>query len=87
MLVERMAQCLKTEFGLNDEEVRIDVPFSGGHITRSYGNKPIPCIQIEMNRDFYLRPPWFEPETLEVALDRIKYLRINFLKTLTLFFS
>ncbi len=86
-LAERMAHCLKIAFGLNAEDVVIDKPFSGGYITRNYGNKSIPCMQIEMSRIFYLSSPWYDSNKLTVDPNRLKLLQSNFLKTLALFFN
>ena len=44
----------------NRNEISINDPFHGGHITKTYGNKPVPWIQVEMNRDLYLTEPWFD---------------------------
>jgi formiminoglutamase len=70
------------EFGrvLRDEDVEIDipavatlnVPFSGGRITRTMGRRGIPFVQIEMSRALYLTRPHFDERTLEVAEARIK---------------
>jgi N-formylglutamate deformylase len=85
-MVQRMAHCIKTAFALNDDDVVIDKPFAGGFITRTYGNKPIPCIQIEMSRGLYLADPWFDKEQLKVISSRLAQLRQYFRDTLELFF-
>ena len=50
-----LAECICHSFELPENEVTINEPFSGGHITRQYGKKPVPWIQIEMNRSLYLK--------------------------------
>ena len=86
-MVQRMAHCIKSAFALNDDDVVIDKPFAGGFITRTYGNKPIPCIQIEMSRVLYLADPWFDPENLQVSSDRLIQLQEKFLQALKVFFG
>ncbi len=86
-IVQRLAHCIKTVFDLKNEDVAIDKPFAGGYITRTYGNKPFPCIQIEMSRILYLTDPWFDSGKLTVSPDRLDQLRKKFLQTLNLFFE
>ena len=86
-IVKRMAHCFQTAFGLQDREVVVDKPFAGGFITRTYGNNPIPCLQIEMNRNLYLTNPWFDKEGLTVAPSRLEQLKQNFINALELFFK
>ncbi|MBI9046834.1 MAG: N-formylglutamate amidohydrolase [Anaerolineaceae bacterium] len=52
--IKRLAACLRHSFRIPINEVTYNTPFSGGYITRRYGNRPIPWIQIELNRQFYL---------------------------------
>lgn len=61
-LVEVLADCFREVFELKREQVTLNEPFAGGFITRTYGNDLIPCIQLEINRSFYLSPPWFDGE-------------------------
>ncbi len=70
-------------FGLKNEDVGLNTPFKGGYITRKYGNKPLPWIQVEMNRDLYLRPEWFDPDTLEMDEARLTALNTMFGQALT----
>jgi N-formylglutamate deformylase len=86
-IVQRMADCISNAFELDKEDVVIDNPFAGGHITRTYGNKPIPCIQIEMSRAMYLSHPWFDQENLKVLPDRLNQLQNSFLKALKSYFG
>lgn len=86
-LAQKLARCFKTAFGLKKDDVVIDKPFSGGFITRTYGNEPKPCIQIEINRSLYLADPWFDKENLTVISSRLAQLRQYFKNALELFFS
>lgn len=86
-MAQRMAHCIKTAFELEDHEVVIDKPFAGGHITRTYGNNPVPCMQIEMSRVLYLSDPWFDSNSLTVSQERLTHLQENFIKALRNFFG
>ena len=86
-MVQRMADCIRTAFNLDATDVVIGKPFSGGHITRTYGNKPVPCIQIEMSRTLYLNQPCFNANTLTVNPSRLAQLQLNFKDTLKMFFQ
>ncbi|MEJ2111093.1 MAG: N-formylglutamate amidohydrolase [Acidobacteriota bacterium] len=86
-VARRMKACLMDAFELGDEDVTINKPFAGGYITRHYGNKPVPWIQVEMNRILYLSKPWFDPETLELSRDRIDELNQKFYLALKTFFQ
>jgi N-formylglutamate amidohydrolase len=59
-----------------------DKLFSGGYITRHYGNNPLPCIQIELNRAMYLNTPWFDQQSQEIQQERIIELQQNFKRSL-----
>ncbi len=84
--VRHLATCFQTAFKLNESDITINKPFAGGFITRVYGYRPLPWIQIEMNRKLYLSDPWFNRDTLEIKKERLHQLRANFLNTLDLFF-
>lgn len=77
-IVFRLADCLRKIFDLKETDISLNNPFKGGHITRKYGNKPIPWIQVEMNRVLYLKSPWFDAETLIIDPERLKYLNQKF---------
>ena len=55
-LAQRLADCLRRAFDLREGDVTLNEPFSGGYITRAYGGRPLPWIQVEMNRSQYLAP-------------------------------
>ncbi len=86
-MAQKLAECFQTVFELDTSEVSIDKPFSGGFITRTYGNKPIPWVQIEISRALYLAEPWFDKDKLSVQKDHLKTLREKFQSTLELFFK
>lgn len=70
-LLQSAGSIFARAFGLSIADVGLNAPFKGGHITRKYGNRPLPWIQVEMNRDLYLRAEWFDAKTLEVDSARL----------------
>jgi len=84
---EKLADCFRKAFALTVRQVRINYPFAGGFITRTYGNKPLPWIQVEINRALYLVPPWFDRDTLEMDSERLRELNYMFETALRMFFS
>lgn len=84
---ERLAHCMREAFSLKEEEVTINRPFAGGHITRAYGGNPLPWIQVEMNRALYLSSPWFDRSSLTIDPDRLQTLNRMFEAALRLFFG
>jgi N-formylglutamate amidohydrolase len=48
------------------------VPFNGGNITRRYGGRGTPFVQIEMSRALYLTEEYFDEMNLKVKESRIK---------------
>lgn len=86
-LMEILANCISKGFSIDRNEIFLNDPFHGGYITRTYGNNPIPWIQIEMNRNLYLKEPWFDEKSL--SLDPSHYNKLNqqFEDSLKLFFS
>ena len=86
-MINLLADCISEAYSVDRDDVSINDPFHGGHITKTYGNNPIPWIQIEMNRDLYLSSPWFDAERLTVFPEHLQKLKNSFEKTLTLFFS
>jgi N-formylglutamate amidohydrolase len=85
--IYHLAQCFCESFGLQEEDITVNKPFSGGYITQAYGNQPIPWIQVEMNRKLYLSDPWFDKSDLAVDSARLKLLREQFKQGLSKFFS
>lgn len=86
-MADRLAECFREAFGLEDKDVVMNIPFAGGYITRTYGEGPLPWVQVEMNRSLYLSEPWFDAESLTVKPQRLKELNQCFRNTLSLFFK
>ena len=85
-VTKKLAHCFREAFGLDPSEVEINRPFSGGYITRTYGQNPVPWIQVEMNRKLYLNHPWFDEQSLSVKQERLRELNKMFESALTMFF-
>ena len=77
-MMELLASCLSESFGIERKDISLNEPFHGGHITKMYGNNPIPWIQIEMNRDLYLSGEWFDDKTLNIDKGRLSELNEMF---------
>lgn len=86
-MMELLASCISESFEVDRKEVSLNDPFHGGHITKTYGNNPIPWIQIEMNRDLYLGKSWFDKDTLSIDSSRLRQLNQQFENCLEMFFS
>ncbi|MCV0431815.1 MAG: N-formylglutamate amidohydrolase [Nitrosopumilus sp.] len=86
-MMEQLADSLSKSYFIDREEIFLNDPFHGGYITRTYGNNPLPWIQVEMNRDLYLKSPWFNEDTLTVDPNHLKKLNKQFENSLELFFS
>jgi len=86
-LLTRFAGCLAEAFGIDPIEVSLNVPFQGGYITRKYGGAQIHSIQIEINRSWYLSPPWFDTNTLKVDPLRLRQLNKMFIRSIHRFMS
>jgi len=84
-MTELFAECLREVFDLPYDEVSINDPFPGGFITKTYGNNPIPWIQIELNRKLYLSKPWFNSDSLYIDRGHLTRLNTLFRKTLKQF--
>lgn len=69
-----MARCFREVLRLQDKDVTLNEPFSGGFITRTYATDDIPWMQIEISRALYLRRPWFDAATLVVSKQRLSEL-------------
>ena len=86
-MIELLANCISESFQIDRNGILLNDPFLGGYITKTYGNNPIPWIQIEMNRDLYLLEPWFDKNSLTLQESFSKNLNSQFEKSLNLFFS
>lgn len=86
-MISLLADCISKSYKIEKKDILINNPFLGGHITKTYGNNPIPWIQVEMNRDLYLSKPWFDTDSLTVKEHHLLNLNKQFEETLDLFFS
>lgn len=86
-MIELLADCISESFQINRNQILLNNPFLGGYITKTYGNNPIPWIQIEMNRKLYLSDPWFDKDSLTLKQSHSKKLNKQFEESLNLFFS
>jgi N-formylglutamate deformylase len=86
-ITEKLAGCFCRAFSLNESDVTINKPFSGGYITRAYGMRPVPWVQVELNRSLYLAPPWFDRAGLRMDKTRLQELNRMFEHALELYFA
>jgi len=86
-MIELLADCISKSFCIDRNKISLNDPFHGGYITKTYGNNPVPWIQIEMNRDLYLLEPWFDKKSLVLQEIHSKKLNKQFEESLNLFFS
>jgi N-formylglutamate deformylase len=62
--------------GNSDDRVVLNAPFLGGYISQAHSRSSgVPWIQVELNRNLYLKEPYFDPQTLEVSVRRLEELR------------
>lgn len=96
-MLEHFASCIAGSFGVGRAAVRINDPFGGGYIVRTYGGAGgagagagrVPWVQLEMNRSLYLDGPQPSPAaSAGPSADpaRIAALRGMFLGALRSFF-
>lgn len=86
-MMEQLADSISESYSIDRQEIFLNDPFHGGHITRTYGNKPVPWIQIEMNRSMYLSKPWFDEDALSVESNHLQKLNKQFENSLDSFIS
>lgn len=86
-MIHLLGECLKKSFLLKEEDLKLNDPFQGGYITKTYGNNPVPWIQIEMNRNLYLSEDWFDKRTLSVNPKRLSELNKMFNEALNHLFD
>lgn len=86
-MLEILADSISESYSIDRGDVFLNEPFKGGHITKTYGNNPVPWIQIEMNRSMYLDKKWFNHDSLKIEESRLKELNLLFGKCVDLFFS
>jgi len=85
-MIELLASCISESFEIDKNEILLNDPFHGGYITKTYGKKPFPWIQIEMNRNLYLAEPWFDMDSLSVDPLHLHKLNKQFESCLAQFF-
>jgi len=86
-IIELLADSISESYSIDRNEISLNDPFHGGHITKTYGNNPVPWIQVEMNRDLYLSSPWFDEDALSVDANHLQKLNKQFENSLDLLFS
>ncbi|MGY5143697.1 MAG: N-formylglutamate amidohydrolase [Candidatus Nitrosopumilus sp. bin_32a] len=86
-MIELLSDSISESYSIDRNEISLNDPFHGGHITKTYGNNPIPWIQVEMNRDLYLSSPWFDEDALSVDSNHLQKLNKQFENSLDLLFS
>ncbi len=86
-MLELLADSISESYGIGRKDISLNDPFHGGRIIRTYGNNPIPWIQVEMNRNLYLSKPWFDEQALLVDTAHLQKLNKQFENSLELFFS
>lgn len=85
--LERLADSISESFMIDRGEILLNRPFKGGHITESFGYRPLPWIQIEMNRSLYLDEMWFDAGSLKIDRGRLAELNGMFKDALEWFFA
>jgi formiminoglutamase len=60
-----MADVFAPEFASSDHlhPITLNRPFLGGHITRHYSARGLWVVQVELSKDLYLHPRWFDPSS------------------------
>lgn len=56
--------------------ITLNRPFPGGHITRHYSEKELWVLQIELSKELYLHPPWFD-QTSRCIVDDARLSDLN----------
>ncbi len=85
--LKKLGRCIQVAFDVSESEIKYNDPFKGGYLTKTYGNNPIPWIQIEMSRKMYLEEPWFDRANLSIDKTRLGQLNGMFENALDLFFK
>lgn len=84
-IMKLLADAFCLVFGIDAENVTLNRPFKGGYITKKYACKPIPWIQIEMNRILYLDEAWFDCASLSIDHRRLATLNLHVAQVITHF--
>jgi formiminoglutamase len=87
-MLEKLASCFVRAFRLPPEEVALNRPFSGGYLTRTYGQGKTPWVQVEINKAMFLpSPSWINAGDLAPDRERLRNLHENFELALRIFFE
>lgn len=86
-VIDGLGGCMREAFGLRPEDVTRNRPFRGGRITRSMGMRPLPWVQVELNRSLYLREPWHDAARGTVDPARLDTLKRQFREALEAYFE
>ncbi len=84
-MMDALADSITEHFLVDRDMVAQNSPFQGGYITKTYGDGPVPWIQVEMNRNLYLSEPWFDGGAMSVNAARLQELNLMFAKTMESF--
>lgn len=85
-IIQRLAVCFREVFALKEPEVSINRPESVGFIARTYGNEPLPWIQIGLNRSLYPKPPHPDHGSSQIQPETVFRLKSKITRVLRLFF-
>ncbi|MFC2076614.1 N-formylglutamate amidohydrolase [candidate division KSB1 bacterium] len=83
--IENLAECFRKTFSMGKSQVTLNDPFAGGYITKTYGNEPLPWIQVELNRSLYLEHFPFLKSSFKMNKTKVEKLRRKVEKTLEMF--
>ncbi len=84
--IQLMANCFADVFELNQSNVKLNHPFTGGHIIHSHFNGSIPWIQIEINKKLYLNTLNHQLTTRSQSFTKLEKIKDNIWRALQLFF-
>ena len=84
-MIELLADCISESYSIDRNEISLNDPFHGGYITKTYGNNPVPWIQVEINRDLYLSEKWFHRDSQSFFNNRLQELNQMFENAITSF--
>jgi len=86
-IINQISESFCRSFGFKSTDIQINEPFSGGYITQTYGVGSIPWIQVEISRDLYLTPKYFDTQSLQMNINRLNELNQMFHMGLMLYFQ
>jgi N-formylglutamate deformylase len=84
--LQLLAECFRESFELEKDDVRLNVPFKGGHIIHSHHDGRIPWVQLAINKKLYLPMANRKRTAGEYSIAKIEQIRENVRRTLQLFF-